>query len=650
MAHKIYSIESRKGGVGKTTVALNLASILVKRGPVLLLDCDITGTSIVDPAKNSSFWEEETNVLTFSVGNGDTKDINFLEYFLKQYIKGDGNARAILKPEKLMVTKVNVLGSFLFGKPQEAAINSSWLMDELHSYWMVEFIKQIVKEFEGIYAGKTVHVIIDNSPGYTSFNQSLHDYMFEIGPEDAKFLLVSTLDSQDLQANMETAAEIKNNVSTRIKVARFFKEKEREKDKEDEFRNIEVEALIEEDDDIKDFFFDLIEKEHLKEIYSREYKPEDYLALVLNKVPQSLQDNDTEVAYNQIIEERFDLFLSVAGAEKTLSPKNVVYYDEAIVYQYYLKYLRGRLGDRPSDAAYWRKRFRELHQQVTEASTLSPMAAMKKLNSSYDGLKSSLNQRGYAQIARQMVWPWAPEYAIDILKAKIAATTTMRWYNASDIPPQKMKDILRVWNREQLMDLRGVMGEHSMDFAILSDLVEELELYAGVKDDKRRSEPMVSISLLLYLFKLSYLNCGDLEKSLRSFTLHEWDRFSFSNIFGQAFDKPITVNAELTLNVDSSHRYARFDFMRIYSSFCYTILRLIDQQTDCYFILAAVRLYVPSIPALSFSKEMTDYISNVVSKKRLEPNSEQLAEIKARSYIMKNMQDVLKENVLKAWK
>ena len=37
---RIYSIESRKGGVGKITIALNLAKTLLNRGPVLLLDCD----------------------------------------------------------------------------------------------------------------------------------------------------------------------------------------------------------------------------------------------------------------------------------------------------------------------------------------------------------------------------------------------------------------------------------------------------------------------------------------------------------------------------------------------------------------------------------------------------------------------------------
>ena len=36
MAYKIYSVESRKGGVGKTTIAMNLGKQLLKSGSVLL--------------------------------------------------------------------------------------------------------------------------------------------------------------------------------------------------------------------------------------------------------------------------------------------------------------------------------------------------------------------------------------------------------------------------------------------------------------------------------------------------------------------------------------------------------------------------------------------------------------------------------------
>lgn len=58
---KIISVESRKGGVGKTTAALNLADLLLEKGfRVLLLDLDITGTSISGSFKNS-YWEEKIN-------------------------------------------------------------------------------------------------------------------------------------------------------------------------------------------------------------------------------------------------------------------------------------------------------------------------------------------------------------------------------------------------------------------------------------------------------------------------------------------------------------------------------------------------------------------------------------------------------------
>ena len=79
MAFKMYSIESRKGGVGKTTIALNLAKVILDREePVLLLDCDITGTSISEPALNSPLWNNETNVIK----DTEDKPINLLGYFL----------------------------------------------------------------------------------------------------------------------------------------------------------------------------------------------------------------------------------------------------------------------------------------------------------------------------------------------------------------------------------------------------------------------------------------------------------------------------------------------------------------------------------------------------------------------------------------
>ena len=47
----IVSVESRKGGVGKTTAALCLGRILRNKGyAVLVLDLDVTGTNAADIA------------------------------------------------------------------------------------------------------------------------------------------------------------------------------------------------------------------------------------------------------------------------------------------------------------------------------------------------------------------------------------------------------------------------------------------------------------------------------------------------------------------------------------------------------------------------------------------------------------------------
>ena len=73
MNYKIISVESRKGGVGKTTAALNLATVLLENNyAVLFLDVDITGTSIMGAFK-SSYWKDKVNPI-----KENEKDINLL--------------------------------------------------------------------------------------------------------------------------------------------------------------------------------------------------------------------------------------------------------------------------------------------------------------------------------------------------------------------------------------------------------------------------------------------------------------------------------------------------------------------------------------------------------------------------------------------
>lgn len=82
MNYKIISVESRKGGVGKTTAALNLSNLLIEEGyAVLLLDIDITGTSI--SGCKSLYWKELINSIKIK-----NKEANLLEIFYNSYLLG----------------------------------------------------------------------------------------------------------------------------------------------------------------------------------------------------------------------------------------------------------------------------------------------------------------------------------------------------------------------------------------------------------------------------------------------------------------------------------------------------------------------------------------------------------------------------------
>ena len=97
MDYQIISIESRKGGVGKTTAALNLSRLLLdKEYTVLLIDLDITGTNIIDTL-DSSYWINNSNPIYY---NG--KPANLLEIYQNSFMCGKELPRWRLLIMKIM--------------------------------------------------------------------------------------------------------------------------------------------------------------------------------------------------------------------------------------------------------------------------------------------------------------------------------------------------------------------------------------------------------------------------------------------------------------------------------------------------------------------------------------------------------------------
>jgi len=217
------SVQSRKGGVGKTTAALNLCRLLLEKDyEVLLLDLDITGTDITEGLL-SPFWREHAVPVEFGAPRGKAKrGTNVLKLFETCFLAGQPAPRFDEQVKKggrrtLRLTRgaINVIGSSIDAGDSAALTvtereRPSVLFDELHSYWLLEFIQGLATEFvdavDRAVPDAPVAVVIDNSPGYTGLVPRIQDWLTDLGPERGRFLTISSFDVQDLIACGQSAS------------------------------------------------------------------------------------------------------------------------------------------------------------------------------------------------------------------------------------------------------------------------------------------------------------------------------------------------------------------------------------------------------------------------------------------------------------
>lgn len=211
------SVESRKGGVGKTTVSLALAQSLLSKGYiVLLLDLDLAGTKLSD-----SFIKEHDSYLHSVEYCG--KQLNLVDVYKNVFLSG-GVIPAI---EKLNIdeNKCNYISSDLYCRSEDTPIEDPRVMlDPLHSYWMRKMLTKLSESFSDFVKtkrGKGV-IILDNGPGYSSLETTIHEMFTTIGPERAKFLLVSSVDDQDWNAVEQLTSMLVKMLNEKIEGGRYY--------------------------------------------------------------------------------------------------------------------------------------------------------------------------------------------------------------------------------------------------------------------------------------------------------------------------------------------------------------------------------------------------------------------------------------------
>lgn len=281
--YELYSVESRKGGVGKTTMALSLARLLSKKEySVLLIDCDITGTSVTTAASHSSVWREDVNPLKF-----EGKDINLLDFFKNKYLTGISEGKAVCETAYLDTAKVNILGSEIYGEDNGVIISPSVLTDELHSFWFVSMLKELACSFSSKQPeDRNVAVIIDNSPGYVGIGHAIHEWLGELGPSRAKCLMVSSLDEQDLQSCEGATHEIENTITRYAKAVQYYQDVKKGIEPTVEYGSFEKSKA-------ESFFYELVDKNGEGRAQVDSLPVEKYVALVLNKIPTEYADAGT---------------------------------------------------------------------------------------------------------------------------------------------------------------------------------------------------------------------------------------------------------------------------------------------------------------------------------------------------------------------
>jgi len=235
------SIESRKGGVGKTTVAMNLARLFLvhEKYEVIFLDLDMSGTEaskFVPSLQKQKIWTDRIHIIKKPNMEDNHPELNIVELF-ESYMMGEEIPNIVWESNQdrngthefvLSSGKINLFSSFIKRKNQYSnesghIYGPAVLFDEIHSFWFIAMIKDLVNKCsQTLSPEKKLVVIIDNAPGYSGLEPVIEDWLTDLGPLRSKFLFICSVDTQDILACFKSLSEIEHIYNTKWDASRKF--------------------------------------------------------------------------------------------------------------------------------------------------------------------------------------------------------------------------------------------------------------------------------------------------------------------------------------------------------------------------------------------------------------------------------------------
>lgn len=635
MGYKIYSIESRKGGVGKTTIALNLAKTLRdKKQDVLLIDCDITGTPITEAACHSPFWSNVVDVVCTH-----DKPCNLIQYFETIYLKGGNIKKDIVDNISLEQERIHVIGSEIYNSKGELIIDPRLLMDDLHSYWFVCLIKEIIVLFQNKSEKKDITVILDNSPGYVGIGKSIREWLTTEGYEKAHFVLVSSLDEQDVESTVNSALDIEAEMIDKWQIAHLYDLIVNHEEKSDE-----LQKLLEEKPRLKEFYYSLKDNQYRTNL---EAKPQakDFISVVINKVPVIYRDEHLNYNFRQEGSPERDRIIEMLFPQNEYGyPLNVIEYDTAISGQFIESNITSPESDeykqKELDKVFngfdqKRGKYVESQDKIKQAVSLAK---------SFGTLNNQLIKLGYKPLVDSLGF----ELRTDSIIQEIISF--VRSLGNVVIPKVDQLEFERdeIYNTDRNLLSQMISGNNLTVYsAVLYSLFNTIYKKAGFKKKTFNKYLVVNLSLLFKMFLNIQDNQCKKEGRYHLVLMHgHIDKAICKEALGKLERKDIMLKGTTRIYIDGTvmDLFNRF-FPKFYQDMCYTLLRLIDYADDLGIIAHAYRATIMR-KGRTLDADLRQYIQDVVVRKTEEFNSTRYNELVEKPYEMQIVQEMLNKLVL----
>lgn len=633
--YKIYSVESRKGGVGKTTVALNLAKALVDQDyDVLFIDCDITGTPITSAACHSPFWKDIVKPLALNASGS-----NLIQFFEEDYLRGGGLEMGVADLLEVEKGKVHLLGSEIYDSNGKLIIDPRLLMDDMHSHWFVEMIIEMADAFCGKSKSDKCAVILDNSPGYVGIGKSIREWLTSEGCDRAHFLLVSSLDEQDMESTISSAMDISRLMTTKWEIASLYDQLVNKKcDTE------KTDKILDKEPEYKSFFYSLQEEEPYPSSLKNRPKISDFVSVVLNKVPNIYQGEN--IGYKIMgteIPERKNVIESLFPLNGHGMPMNTIEYDASISGQFVetnITFPEDSKGKKISVE----KVFSSFEKRISGYSeSVDKVQKAGELAKSFELFKKGLLSMGYKPLVESL--------GEDVLNLHYVQDLILfvRALGNVAIPEVDKVKVKRdtVLNDDRQM-LTAFIKKHKIQnhSLVLYSLFDNLYKKAGFNRKTSNKYLLMNVSLLFRAFlevqNNQISNHGTYRQMLMDGVCNRGaceaaiTGYRWKAIFK---DQPAVLVGEVVDNL--FHNY----FVGFYQKMCYTLLKLIDCAEDYRIIMKACSFTIER-GGRTIDSNLRNYVKSIVSEKSTEFDASVFKEMAGKLFEMMAIKEMLSKLVL----